>query len=506
MQENSTCKIPIYIAYSAPHIASTWLVAPVGIIQGIYAMHYGVPLTVIAMVVFFAKFFDAITDPLIGYYNDRYFERRGTRKPFIFVGGLLCIVSGYFLYVPTDIATLKTTTQVSVTYFTFCFFIFFLSWTLFDIPHLAWANELAHTAREKDRLFSVRTAAYYIGILLFYSIPLLPIFETSEITPETLHVSVMVSSLFMLILLCCGLKFAPDSHNSLQAEQLNTKFQSSREKNLSLDTKHSDKKSNDYLIFLRSLSDNKPFLLFIAAFLCTGLGAGTFFGLFFIYVDSYLRAGQYFAQTTMLGLGAGILSIPVWYALMRVVGKKAAWLISTFLMILGFLYIATLHPGSLQFYELVIAITLLNSSIACMWIVSSAMLSEIVDYSSWKYCIEKTATYFSLYVFSGKFGSALATSLGLIVAGRYGLDVTAATHSDESVWGIRLVMTWIPLLFSAIAIIFIALSPITNRRHTIIRRRLDKISARKNLKKQPQRYCPANEVSTDVNSIYQAKH
>ena len=113
-----------------------------------------------------------------------------------------------------------------------------------------------------------------------------------------------------------------------------------------------------------------------------------------------------------------------------------------------------------------------------------AMLAEIVDYSTWKYRSENTATYFSLYAFLSKTSVAIAQALGLGIAGWYGLDVTATHHDENSVWGLRLVMTWIPLVFTSLALIFIALSPINAHRHSIVRRRLDTKLARANVEEK----------------------
>ena len=72
-----------YAAYALPVITMLWLHAPLVIIQGIYAKYYGLSLTTIAAIVLLGRFFDAVTDPLIGYYSDRYRRRTGTRKPFV---------------------------------------------------------------------------------------------------------------------------------------------------------------------------------------------------------------------------------------------------------------------------------------------------------------------------------------------------------------------------------------------------------------------------------------
>ena len=180
----------------------------------------------------------------------------------------------------------------------------------------------------------------------------------------------------------------------------------------------------------------------------------------------------------LLGFAVGIVAIPIWHKLANVLGKKTTWILGMVLIIIGFIYTGTFAPGKTHFSELLTSIALLNLGFACMWLVAPAMLAEIVDYSTWKYGIEKSATYFSLYAFMSKTSAAVAGSLGLVIAGWYGLDVTATTHDEGSVRGLILAMTWIPLTFVSISLIFIALSPINARRHAIIRRRLDTRAAR----------------------------
>lgn len=480
MTQKSPSPLSIYVAYSAPYLITVWLLSPLGVVKGIYAKYYGLSLTTIAAVILFTRLFDAITDPLIGYYNDRYYQRTGTRKPFILVGGSLYILSAYFLFVPTDITTLQPLSQVGAIYFAGWFLVLYLTWTCFEVAHVAWANELAHSSEDKTKLFSVRTTAYYLGMLLFYAIPLLPLFETNDITPETLRFSVITASTLMLFFLYYCLKVTPDRYSPASAtrhknnDDAPIKFTPASQKNTA------GKSLGELRVFLKSLISNSPFLLFISAFLFKGLGSGIFYGVFYIYIDAYLGLGHYYAQASILGLAVGIVSIPIWQKLANTWGKKNTWLLSMLLMITGFITISTFEPGDTQFYHLILAVALLNSGIACMSSIGMAMLAEIIDYSTWKYRSEKTATYFSLYAFLSKTTSAIAQALGLGIAGWYGLDVTATHHDEHSVWGLRLVMTWIPLVFVSLALVFIALSPISAHRHAIVRRRLDTRIARTN--------------------------
>ncbi len=74
--------------------------SPLYLIQGVSRNIYGLSLAALASILLLARVFDAVTDPIIGYWSDRQYRLIGTRKPFVFVGGLMLVVVSYFLYVP----------------------------------------------------------------------------------------------------------------------------------------------------------------------------------------------------------------------------------------------------------------------------------------------------------------------------------------------------------------------------------------------------------------------
>ena len=164
----------IVVAYSLPLFALDFLVAPImSILQGIYAKYYGLELTAIASVLVVARVFDAVTDPLIGYYSDQ----RRSRKSLALIGGFLFVFCSFFLFSPPQ--------NVSVTYFLFWYLTFYISWTLFFIPHLSWGAELAPDYDSRSRLFTVRAGFLIAGQTAFYALPYLPILPGREFTPET---------------------------------------------------------------------------------------------------------------------------------------------------------------------------------------------------------------------------------------------------------------------------------------------------------------------------------
>ncbi len=450
------------LAYSLPVVSTSWLFAPIAVVQGIYAKYFGVPLTTIATVLLIARLFDAITDPLIGYYADRYFLRRGTYKPFILAGGLLFVVASYFLYMPPQ--------GVSTLYFTLCFLAFYFTWTLFEMPHITWASQLASSSEEKTRIYSFRSVAKYIGWLLFYTVPLLPFFETSEITPQTLKVCVILASVLMLVFLVISLQSREDA-------SLETKQNMSSE-SVAFTSEASASPPHNFRELTLSIINNKPLLFFIAAYLLVIMATGLWYGLIFLYVDTYLGMGAEYAKVFLIAYIIGIASTPLWYKLAVRWGKKSTWAITTGLLLISFLLTGLMSPTETGFTSLVILKVIQTLGFAGMAAITPAMLSEIIDYHHWKTGREQSATYFALWTFIYKTEAAFAAALGLAIAGWYGFDAAATSHSENSVFGITLAIAWLPIAFTSLGLVVIYYLPMNERRHNTIRRCLDARAAR----------------------------
>lgn len=450
------------IAYAMPVITTTWLISPIAVIQGIYAKYYGISLVTLATIALATRLIDAITDPITGYYADRYYQRTGTRKPFIIVGAFFFIFSGFFLYSPPI--------QAGPMYFAFWFTFFMVSWTLFEIPHLTWGGELTPTSQEKTRIYSYRAIAQQSGMLLFYTIPFLPFFATTEITPETLTVSIAIAGSLTLILTLICLKTVPD-----RLATTNSLYQPSG---------HNQTVGQSQLI--HQIYKNRPFWLFIVAAFISFFSLGMWYSLIFIYVDAYLRMSEEFANMFIIGFLAGLIGTPFWYKLSIWLGKKTSWSIATSLIIAVTIYTGTLKPGATTFIDLVALSIFQGLAAACWGVVIPSMLSEIADYGLWKYRTDNTATYFSIYAFTNKAGMAIANAVGLGIAGWFGFNVSATFHSEDSIFGLRLAISWVPVVFSIASLILITLLPINTRRHAIIRRRIDLRANR--IKKEPSTF------------------
>ncbi|MDB9951897.1 MFS transporter [Porticoccaceae bacterium] len=435
------------LAFSAPSVGLMFLMGPMSIVQGIYAKYFGIPLTTLAVILLLCRLFDVFSDPLMGYFSDRYRVRTGTRKPFVLAGGLSFIVCSYFLFVPPD--------NVSTVYITFWMISFYAASTLISIPTYAWGGEMSAYPEERTLIFSVQAFASKVGFLLFYLVPFLPLFSTTKMTPETLKVSVIIAAILMLPGLYIALRYSPNGPH-IRVDNV--------EKN--------NKVSVSFMEFISALKRNKPFQIFVAAYMCVGLGLGMYAGLFFIFVDSYLGQGEDYAKLYSMGMVVGLISIPLAYRVIVFIGKKWAWGLSLLLMILSISYSGQLRPGEDVFFSLLILKIILNVGTAILPIIAMPLLNESIDYGLLSNKTEQRGLYFSIYSLLVKFEMALGLALGLAIAGWLGFDATITTHDEASGFAIRMAMSWIPGVFMCLGFFFIWRLPIDERRAAIIARRL----------------------------------
>ena len=440
------------IAYSLPVVPGALLITPMAIIQGVYAKHYGLALTTLATIIFISRFFDAITDPLVGYYSDWYRNKKGSRKPLVAVGSLLLLFSSYFLYVPYG--------TVTALYFGFWSILLYLSFTLFEIPHITWPCEITHNLDERAKLYSSRVVAIYTGLGLFYTIPLLPIFETQEITPDTLASTFVVAMTLGVPFLIYCLLTVPDGESVSTARKPETD-------NRTLQT------------VAKEIARNKAFMLILAGFFLSYFGTGMWYGLIFTYVDAYLGLGKEFAKMFLIAFIVGMAVPPIWCQLSINLGKKQAWLIASCLLIIAFILTGMLKPETTSFNQLLSLKVIQTCAHAGIAVFIPSMLSDCIDYMRWKDRSETKALYFSIKLFIEKASMALGVAAGLAIAGWYGVDVTASEHSIHAVQGLKLAIAWIPIVLTAVSLLFIFLYPLNKRRMNIIRASLDKREARR---------------------------
>src|SRR6266849_7729504 len=110
---------------------------------------------------------------------------------------------------------------------------------------------------------------------------------------------------------------------------------------------------------------------------------------------------------------------------------------------------------------------------ACFELLPESILGDVADYSLWKSGRNQAASYFAVYMFVTKLVFALGGAVGLGLAARLGFDPSMHEQTARGVLALHIVMAWLPSILLVAAIVLIQFIPMNERRHAVIRRRLD---------------------------------
>jgi len=429
------------LAYAAPGAGSFFFYAPMwSVLPAVYVKYFGLELSAVAAAVLLIRLFDGITDPTIGYLADRHREANGSRKPWVVLGGLGAIVACYFLFYPPETVTMSYYLGWSVFYF------FML--TVSEVPHMTWGSELTLDYNERASVFGARYFTSSLGSLIFYGMPLLPFYAVSDYTPEVLQDSLKVGVALTLIGAVLAVFYAPAGRITKSI------------------------KGDSFSLFVRTLRENKPFLIYGAATIFMALAYGMWFGLIYFYLDSYLNVTGKVAAIFMIGHLVSLALSPGWLAMIRKTSKAHAWLIGVIIFCVQLVCMFFIPPGTSWLVPLLLVIVA-YISFASSDIAALSTLGDIADYGKCKFHKDRGATYYAVNSFLFKVGLGVGGGVALSLTGLVGFDPSATSHSASEIFGMQLGFIGLPLLLSLVGIVFIVRTPITRRRHKIIQRRIE---------------------------------
>ncbi len=201
---------------------------------------------------------------------------------------------------------------------------------------------------------------------------------------------------------------------------------------------------------LRNLMRNRPWMILLVMGMFT-LGyvivrMGTILYYFKYYIENEMLAAAFMVSGTV----AVIIGVACTDFLAKRLGKKKLYLI-----VMGLTSIFTMlfyHIPKEQIF-LVFAVHIVISFVMApqaplLW----AMYADTVDYSEWKFGRRATGLIFSAATFSQKFGMALGGGLAGWLLARFGFRPNVS-QNPETLNGIKLMMSYIPVGGSAIAVI-----------------------------------------------------
>ncbi|MEI9997478.1 MAG: MFS transporter [Rhizomicrobium sp.] len=435
------------IVFALPTIPTVLLSGPLnGILPTYYSSHTAITVTAMASVLLFARVFDAVTDPLIGYLSDRTRSRLGRRKPWMIGGALIAMACAHNLFVPPASA--------GTGYFLVWSLIGYLAWSMIFIPYNAWTSELSGAYHERSRIFAIRNLIGGVGAIGFALGPFLlsPLTGTTAINGKTLDLFAWAIVISMPVAMAFAIWMAPAGKP--------------------VETQEGSLKG-----LVHALRTNGPLWNVIVTMTLNGLANGATGALSLMVVDNYLHLGASISIFLAAGVLAQIASVPVWLKLTYRFGKHRPWAVSMAITAVALFLIFAIRPGAAAFVPFMV-LTVVNGFMSgSALVVPAAMLSDVIDYDLLKSGVNRAGNYFSFLILLSKIESAIGASLAFFVLGLFHYDPKGANGHWEAM-GLMLAFGGVPGVLSAIAAAFAWVYPLDARRQASIRRRIEQRAAR----------------------------
>ena len=225
-----------------------------------YMTTMGIAMSIASTIMLVAKFWDAITDPVMGFISDNTRGRFGRRKPYMFSGGILLLIGIFVMFMPIR------DWGVSVAGFTAFIVIMYILWNTFStiamVPYCSMSSDISPSFKERNNANTVKLVFNAAASGLAYVLPLLFIealinedgylFMPNMSTTEFwLALAIIFGVLFGGGLIICGLFVKERIKATTPKEKFNLK-----------------QFFNSYLTPYKNRSYRWHIVMYVAAFIC----------------------------------------------------------------------------------------------------------------------------------------------------------------------------------------------------------------------------------------------
>lgn len=412
-----------------------------------------------ATLMFVTRFWDTVSDPMMGVVADRTETRWGKYRPYLLWFAAPFAIAGVLLFTTPDWDNQGRLIYAYITYI-----LMMTVYTGINVPYASMLGVMTADSQEKTVFSSYRMFFAYGGsfIALFAWEPLVNLFSTnfSLSTPDSWQGAMIVIAI-MCFCLFIGSFLLTREHVKVKGGA-----------GLGNDFKH--------------LLKNAPWWIITAGALCTNLfntvrGATVaYYFKYYIGENAHISlgtleflffAGLFLAVGEVCNMVGVVSAVP----LSKRFGKKTTFIVSALAMaVLSvlFFYVPVSNGGFMTMLLLQILISLFTGIVSpLVW----SMYADVADYSTVQNGTSSTALIFSSGSMAQKFGGAIAGSAVLLLFDAFGLVPNAASQTDTALLGMRLTMSYIPAAIAIIMALVIWIYPLTTSRMQAITNELKEI-------------------------------
>ena len=431
----------------------------------IYVDYFKMDPVLVGLAVAIPRFFDAITDPILGNWSDNFRSRWGRRRPLIVAGAILCGVLLPLHWLPPFLGTVRNPwySNGPFLFFTTMGCLYAVAYTIFIVPYTALGFELSDDYEERTHVLCWRR---YLGLFGQFFTPLVYTLSVNKRLFPNIHTGAVVMSsvagAFVILLgimpaLCC-------KENPHHQEQAKAPLGRS----------------------LWSVLGNVPYLqqifgMIVETVLCSAVsGAAGLLVLHYICRGSEALNGKVQLVQGMLGAAVSVVSLLLMTRLAAKVGKRSGFICGMLLSAVGYLTFAVTFTPRWPYLFLASSVLIWLSSQGCGLMLDS-MCSDICEYEEFRSGRRVEGMLSSFRTFTAKACNAICgitCGLALKFCG-YNADLVGSAEGMPEAVFIRLKWLYIalPVLGCLLTVAIFLFYPLSKARMAEIHAELERRQA-----------------------------
>lgn len=379
-----------------------------------------------------ARLWDAINDPIMGSFPDRWMiGKSGDKfKPWIKIFMIPLALSGVlcFFNVPLEGIALHA-------YVAFAYVLYGMSYTGTSMPFGAMASVVSDDPIQRSKLSRARSiGGTIVGIVGLSIVPVVCFDKQSNILPGRFTLIAVVFGVLSIISYFVLLNLTQERirQNVEKAEKFN------------------------YGKVLKATVHNRPLI---------GVMVATLGSMLFITGSNQVRSyifKEYYARTDVMSI-ISLATIPILVICFPLVpklvakfGKKATLMAAIISSTIFSVIPVVMEIKNVYVYSALVVLGTIGQTVFTMLI--WALVTDCLDYSEWKFHERSDGSMYSLYTFSRKIGSTIAStgvSFGLAAIGF--VSGSNVVQTAEAVNGIYFLVNIIPVVTCALELIGVGL-------------------------------------------------
>ena len=419
-------------AYGAGGIIPIALFNIAGILVGLMGnISLGLSAFWLGAILIVPRLWDALSDPFIGHLSDNTRTRWGRRRPYLLIGGILVAVFFVVIWwipqgdmVRTWFPSDTGFQWFQLGYILFSLLLFFTAVNLFEIPHGALGMEMTTDYHERTRLFSAKS---FVGNLFAMSTPWLLVLASMEIfkgpggneADGMRYVSLMIAAFLIPLSFWWFFKL--------------------REPGFVKAAKH---EKTPFWKDMKRTASNRNFIMLTLTIFTLNMGfafvqlLGSYIPIFYVFGGDKVAGAYMLAINGTIWAITGVLAVFPLNWISPKLGKRNTLTIAILLMCLAQLSKIVCYNPSYP-YLIIIPTFLLSAGMLFFFTLGSSMVGDICDEEELKTGYRVEGSYYSVFWWFIKMGSALASFVAgaLIVFTMF--DETQVTKVDKIQGSVR---------------------------------------------------------------------